>query len=547
VNEPRLLLPPMDAVPYPSLGEMVGVWIEEQLVHGPGDVRGQRVELTDEEWLFLYRAYEVYPHEHEFGGRRRFKRVVYSRRKGARKTELAAWIAIAEMDPESPVRCVGWQEEDGVLSPVGGPVTDPYVPMVATTEEQTEDLAYGAVKAILENCELGNRYYIGEERIMHRDAPGEMKAMAAAPNARDGARTTFQHFDEPHLYTSDRLKNAHATMLRNIPKRSVADAWSLETTTMYAPGEESVAELSHLYAEEIRAGRVNDPRLLFDHRQASETHDLDTRKGLLAAIAEASGDAIRWADVESIASQYREAAANRDEGAKNRFRRDWLNQRRSLARRAYPPDLWAARAAARKVKPRTQIVLALDGSYSRDSTALVGCTVEAKPHIFVVGAWERPPGNARWRTPRNEVLDLIEETMADYEVLELAPDPPGWHREVEDLEAKYGEVVVRFETNQPSRMGPACDEFEQALRGAGAIEEGKIPEGGFTHDADDRLARHVSHCVAKRRGRWVLITKEDDDSPLKIDLAVGAIIAFHRARWHFANPQVKGGIGFAFA
>jgi phage terminase large subunit-like protein len=548
VNEPRLLLPAMDPVPWPTLGPELADWFEEHLVHGPGDVRGQRIELTDEERLFLYRAYEVYPHGDPQAGRRRFKRVVYSRRKGTRKTELAAWIAIAEMDPTAPVRCTGWREEAGVMVPVGGPVTDPYIPMVATTEEQSEDLAYGAVKAILENCELGNRYYIGEERILHRDAPGELKALAQAPNARDGARTTFQHFDETHLFASERLKSSHATMLRNVPKRSLGDAWSLETTTMYAPGEESVAELSHLYAEEIRAGRVDDARLFFDHRQASETHDLDTRKGLLAAIIEASGDAIAWADVESIASQYREAAANRDEGAKNRFRRYWLNQRRSLARRAYPPDLWAARADVEREVPKdSEIVVFFDGSYSRDSTALIGCTVEEKPHIFVIAAWERPAGATRWRTPRNEVLDAIDETMADYRVLELAPDPPGWVREVEDLEATYGETVVRFETNQPSRMGPACDEFEQALRGTGEHADGVLPEGGFTHDGDERLARHISHCVAKKRGRWILVTKETDDSPLKIDLAVGAIGAFHRATWHHANPTVSGGTGFAFA
>ena len=525
MNEPRLLLPPMDAEPWPTLGQQVGDWIEAHLVHGPGDVRGQPIVLTDEEWLFLYRAYEVYPQAHELAGRRRFKRVVYSRRKGARKTELGAWIAIAEMDPDAPVRCDGF---DTAVEPVGRPIRDPYIPMVATTEEQSEDLAYGAAKAILENCTLGNSYFVGEERILHVDHPGTMKALAGAPNARDGARTTFQHFDETHLFVSERLKNAHSTMLRNVPKRERADAWSLETTTMYAPGEESVAEISHLYAEEIRAGKLEDPRLLFDHRQASETHDLDTQKGLRAAILEASGDAIEWADVENIAAQWQEASANRDDGAKNEFRRFWLNQRRSLAHRAFPPDLWAGRAKPRRRVKGKEVVLAFDGSYSRDSTALVGCTVEASPHIFVVAAWEKPPRNPRWRTPRHEVDDAIEAAMEDFDVLELVPDPPGWHHEIEQWEQTYGEVVVRFETNQPTRMGPACDEFTQGLR-----------DGEFTHDGDQRLARHVSHCVASQRGKHLVVTKEHPDSPLKIDLAVGAILAFVRARWHHRNPATQ--------
>ena len=537
MNEPRLLIPPMDPVPWPTLGPELCDWIEERLVHGPGDVRGQPVTLTDEERVLIYRAYEVYPREHRLAGRRRFKRVVYSRRKGYRKTEIGAWVSIGEMDPEAPVRCVGWRKDGGVWVPVGGPVFDPYIPMVAVTEEQSEDLAYGAVKAILENCELGNRYLIGEERIMHRDAPGEMKAMASAPSARDGARTTFQNFEEPHLYVTDRLRNAHATMLRNIPKRVEADPWSFEPTTMYGPGEESVAEAAHMYAEEIRAGKVDDPRLLYDHRQASEAHDLDTKRGLRAAIVEASGDALAWADVDGIAAQYLEAAANRDEGAKNEFRRYWLNQRRSLRRRAYPLDLWKSRAADRLVLPeRTRVVLAFDGSYSRDSTGIVGCTIEAKPHLFVVAAWEKPPHDPRWRTPVGEVETELEDAMEHYQVAELAPDPPGWRHEVEAWEAKYGAVVVRFETNQTARMGPACDEFEQGFR-----------DDEFSHDGDERLARHIAHCVAVKRGPHVVVTKEHPDSPLKIDLAVAAIVAYHRARWHYLNAPTDTEPLFAWA
>lgn len=522
MNEPRLLLPPLsaDVEPWPSLGGQVCSWIEERLVHGPGDVRGMSVRLTDEERVFIWRAYEVYPKGHELAGRRRFKRAVYSRRKGARKTEFAAWLAIAEMDPEAPVRCDGFDSEG---RPVGRSVRDPYIPMLAVTEEQSSDLAYGAVKAILENCDLGNSYYVGEERILHRSVPGEMKALAGAPSSRDGARTSFEHFDETHLYVLDRLKKAHAVMLRNVGKRREADPWSLETSTMYAPGEESIAEISHLYAEEIAAGKVDDPRLLFDHRQASETHDLDTNKGLRAALLEAAGDARLWMDLENVESQYKEAAAQKDEGAKNEFRRYWLNQRRSLARRAFPPDLWAARARP-GVRPEGPVVIAFDGSYARDSTALIGCTVEETPHLFVIAAWERPSGNPRWRTPRLEVDYALEEALDEYDVVEVAPDPPGWHHEIEEWEQRWEELIVRFETNQTTRMGPACDVFTQAFR-----------DGTFTHDGDPRLARHVSHCCLVTRGRFQIVTKESVDSPLKIDLAVGAIIAFDRAHWHLYN------------
>lgn len=520
----RLLVPPLDPEPWPSLGGQVCDWIEAHLVHGPGDILGEPAQLTEEMRFFLWRAYEVYPRGHPQAGRRRFKRVVLSRRKGTAKTELAAWIAIAEMDPNAPVRCDGWRRDGREWIAVGRPVHDPYIPMVAVTEEQTEDLAYGAVYEVLTRCDLGNDYDVGLDRVMHRRAPGKLQALASAPSARDGARTSFQHADETHLFILPRLKRAWGTMLRNIPKRLAADAWSLETTTMYAPGEGSVAEESHRYALEVDRGGISDSRLLFDHLQADERWDLESDAELREAIRLASGDAWVWTDVESVVALARDPQTPEPD-----FRRFWLNQPRKPATKWLDVGLWNPLASDRDVEIGERVVLAFDGSYNRDSTALVGATVEEHPHMFVVKAWERPLGvGVEWRTPRSEVDAEIFAAMERFEVTELACDPPGWHREVEDWEATYEGTVVRFETNQPARMGPACDEFYQA-----------VCEAQVTQDGSEVLRRHLANCVPARRGRFVVVTKSAPDSPDKIDAAVGVIVAHHRARWHHAHPQER--------
>jgi len=531
VSASRLIVPPLDPEPWPTIGDQVVEWLLDNLVHGPGDVLGRPLAITPEIELFLWRAYEVYPKGHELEARRRFKRVVLSRAKGAAKTEIAALLAIAESHPDAPVRCDGF---DARGNPVGRGVKDPYIPMLATTEEQVSELGYGTALAILENCRLGNEYVLGLDRIELRDVPGKIVALAGAPAARDGARTTFQHFDETHHYTAARPKGAHATMLLNIPKRRAADPWSLETTTMYSPGEESVAEDSHKYAEAVAEGLIDDPRLYFDHRQAADSHDLKTKGGLRSAIVEAIGDAVAWTDVDGVVSLFADPTND-----KNQLRRVWLNQRRRSSRRWMPDDLWEGRADPKRVvEDGAEIVLSFDGSYSRDSTALVAATVEERPHVFVVAAWEKPPNVARWRTPRLEVEQAIADAMDRWTVVELAPDPPGWHHEVEVLEETYGEVVVRFETNQPARMGPAVDMFEQAIRGD-VDENGEVVgEPQITHDGDPRLARHVGNAVTKKRGPHTLISKESNDSPLKIDLAVSAVVAYNRARWHAARTPV---------
>jgi hypothetical protein len=529
----RLIVPALDARPWPSLGGHVCRHIREHLVHGPGDVMGQPAELTEEMEAFIWRAYEVYPKSHKLAGRRRFKRVALFRRKGYAKTEIAAWIAEAELDPEAPVRTVGWRRataEDidegysrGEWVPIGGPVLDPYIPLIATTEEQSDELAFTAVREVLLNCERGNLFDVGLERITPRGAPGKLQALAGSPTARDGARTTFQLFDEPHHMVSERVKAAHRTMLRNMPKRVAADAWTLYTSTMYEPGAGSIAEGLHAYAVDVALGRVDDPTLYFDHRQAALIHDLSRRRELIRAIEEASGDALAFADVPAIAQQYLEPDANRPE-----FRRFWLNQRWKSARRWLDPGTLRGLVAAKRYPggppEGTRVVLAFDGSYQRDSTALIGSTVEAVPHVFAVRVWEKPLSApvGSWRTPRNEVDSVVADAMERWDVVELAPDPPGWHREVEDWEATYGAPpVVRFETNQPSRMGPAADTFENAVK-----------EHDLTLDGSEALMRHLSNCIVTERRGYHVPTKSSADSPDKIDAGIGAVVSYARAMWH---------------
>ena len=62
--------------------------------------------------------------------------------------------------------------------------------------------------------------------------------------------------DETHWWTLPRLKQAHQTMLNNLPKRKIADPWMLEITTAPEPGTGSVAEATMDYAKAVDEGRV---------------------------------------------------------------------------------------------------------------------------------------------------------------------------------------------------------------------------------------------------------------------------------------------------
>ena len=44
-----------------SLGPLVALWMEQSLVHGPGDRRGQPYRLGNEKKALLSRIYEIWP------------------------------------------------------------------------------------------------------------------------------------------------------------------------------------------------------------------------------------------------------------------------------------------------------------------------------------------------------------------------------------------------------------------------------------------------------------------------------------------------------
>jgi hypothetical protein len=183
-----LMVPALEAKPWPTLGRQVCDFIESYLVFGPGDLRGEPARLDAEKRALIHRMYEIFPQGHAQEGRRRFKRVAISVRKGSAKTELLAWIAACELHPDGPVRCDGF---DAHGEPVGVGVTDPYIPRVAYTEEQSDELAYGALRVILQYSQLAADFDIGIERIMRVGGDGKAVSLASAPDARDGARTLF--------------------------------------------------------------------------------------------------------------------------------------------------------------------------------------------------------------------------------------------------------------------------------------------------------------------------------------------------------------------
>lgn len=520
---------PRDTKPWPTLGPQVVDFIEAFLVHGPGDLRGEPVRLDDEKRGLIYRMYEVYPQGHPHAGRRRFRRVALSVRKGWAKTELAALIAAVELHPDGPVRCDGF---DANGNPVGRGVIDPYIPMVAYSEEQSDELAFHALRVILGMSPLADDFDIGMTRIIRVGGDGKAVSLATSPDARDGARTTFSVMDETHRWNLPRLKRAARTMLANLPKRRMADPWNLEVTTAAAPGENSVAEDTMNYARAVASGQVSDSRLFFFHRQASDKHDLSTEEGIRAAVIEASGPVAEWSDIDGIVEQFKDPTADL-----SYLRRVWLNQEVRGSERAFNLERWNDLADPDYAIPAGEmVVLGFDGARWHDSTAIVATEVSTG-FQQLVGLWEKPLNIEvqDWEVPADQVRAVMAEAFDTWNVWRLYADPPYWETTIAEWAGKYGEKrVVEWWTNRQKQMAYAIQSFNNA-----------IESGELLHDGNIHLTRHVGNAVRKmlnlrdEEGRrlWT-IYKEEPSSPHKIDAVMAAILS-----WEARSDALASGVG----
>jgi hypothetical protein len=519
-----LSVPPLDEEPLPTLGRQVCEFIETCAVFGPGSLKGQPAKIDSEKKAIIYRAYELWPKGHQFAGRRRFQRVAISLPKGSSKTELLGWLAYAELHPDAPVRFDGWAANG---EPVGRPVNDPYIPLVGVSEEQTEELAYGALLTVCAEGPDADLFDIGVDRILRLNArgraDGKATALAGSPNARDGARTTFQGFDETHRLFLPRAVEAHQTMLANLTKRPLDEPWHMEVTTAGQIGQGSIAEKTHAEADAIARGEYQHPDLLYHHREAGPTHDLATLESRIAAVAEARGGVGEYAP-----GQFHDIARLWDRPGADRayLERVWLNRWVRADAQAFDPKLWSEALRPGRIAEGELVVAGFDGARFRDSTAIVITAVESgTQELFAI--WERPlelPENTDWEVPENEVHDAVAELHKRFDCWAFWGDPPHWTETFGTWAARYPNSVKEWWTNRPRPMAHAVREYNEALAGGqlGWSEE---------HPLARTLARHIAAAGRRPVNLWddagqqlYLLSKIHPDR--KFDAAMAAVLSW---------------------
>ena len=517
-----------------SLGWFAIWWIENFCVHGPGDVQGERVELDDEFAGFILDCYVL-----DENGRRSYDSAFLSRAKGRAKSELAGFIVLFEAfgparfdhwavaGEKMTVRGETYEFEEG--EPVGHMVTAPVIRCLATEESQAGN-TYDNVHFNLTEGPLAEglpRDAAGLTRIFIPGG-GEIIPSTASDSSKDGGKETMVVFDETHLYHKPELRRMYATVRRNLAKRKQAEPWSLETSTMYLPGEESVAEDTHRLAKAIAEGKTKKARLLFDHREANADINLGDEDEVKAGLREAYGPFAEVMDLERIVSEIFDPR-----NAPQDSRRYYFNQPTSSKDSWISAPEWGACLDTTKVvEPGEAITLGFDGSRKRsrgiaDATALIGCRV-SDGHLFEIQVWEQPDGPAGddWEVPVVEVDAVVRRTFVDYNVVGFFADPAKWESYIAEWESAFSKKLkVKSTLRHPIEWWMSGGRSYLVVR---ALEQfySAVAQRELTHSGARALSRHVLNARRRAGRNGIQIYKENPDSPNKIDAAVAAVLAY---------------------
>jgi len=408
-----------------------------------------------------------------------------------RKNGKSAWLSALAL-------------EHLLLGPSGGEVYS-----CAADRDQAR-IVFGTAKRMIEmQPELNEVLDVYRDAIYNPKTGSTYRALSAEAFTKEGLSPTFVAFDELHAQPNRELFDV-MQLAQGARTEPLLVAITTAGVKVDSTGRDSLCYSLYQYGQRVALGEVDDPSFFFAWWEAHD-QKLDHREE--QAWREANpgfNDIVASDDFASVINRTPESE----------FRTKRLNQWVSTSDTWLPAGTFEACAKPREIESGASVVLAFDGSFNGDATAIVGVTVEENPHVFVVDLWEKPEGEAAdWQVPVLDVEQSLRDACAKFQVEEIACDPYRWARTFQVLEDEGLPVVLFPQT--ASRMTPATTRFYEA-----------IMNKTLTHDNDARLARHVSNATMKVDQRGARLAKETRHSTRRIDLAVASVMGLERASWH---------------
>lgn len=371
-------------------------------------------------------------------------------------------------------------------------------------------IVFGTAKRMVElDPELSSMFTLYRDVIEYKDKGSVYRVLSAEAYTKEGLNPSpIVIFDEVHAQPNRELWD-----VMSLAGGARSDSLLLGITTAgvktQANGQDSLAYSLYQYGQKLVKGELVDPSFFFAWWEPKNPEADHRDKQLWIESNPGFADIVDAEDFESAVLRTPEAE----------FRTKRTNCFVSTATAWLPTGSWEALIdTERTPEPGEDVILAFDGAFSNDSTALIAWLLGGdKPHLMVVGIWERPDDAEQgWHVPVAEVEQTIIDTFrnSNFQTKEIVFDPARWQRTFMVLD-EQGMPVVSY-PNSAERMVPATQKFYEA-----------VVNQSFTHDGDERMARHITNCVTKQSSRGVMVAKAS--SKRKVDAAVAAIFGYDRA------------------
>lgn len=437
--------------------------------------------------------------------------MVYARRPDGRLKHREALIGLPRKNGKSALG-----SSFGLYGLVmGSPGSEVY--SCAADKDQAR-IVFGVAKAMVEaDPFLSDLIRVYRDALEYTDTGSVYKVLSSEAFTKEGLNPTTILFDELHALPNDELYNvmAQAQGARRDPLFIIITTAGVKAD---ATGQDSICYRRYQYGCKVATGEITDPSFFMAWWGAPEHADYKDPQ-VWEDANPGYGDLIDPEDFVSVLGKVSEAD----------FRTKRLNQWVAQRNAWLPQGAWARLVSVRSLMASKKgVVLGFDGSKNGDCTALVAVTVESRPHVAVLGLWERPQGATEWTVPRASVRDAIREACRTLNVREIAWDEFLWLDSAEEL-TDEGLPVVVFPQNM-ARMGPATQRFYELVR-----------DEGISHDGNPALARHIDNATTKTDIRGTRLVKDAPNSPRKIDLAIAAVMACQRASWYLTRDDAYGG------
>lgn len=492
---------------FPTLGWLVGEWIEENCVIPDGDRVGEPYRLTDEMWTFLAHHYRLRVNAQ--AGQRApafaYRRSQLVRPQKWGKGPFSASLICAEA--VGPVLFDGW-DADG--EPVGRPWPTPLIQIAANSEDQTANV-YAALQPMVELGPLADLIPDTGDTRINLPNGGRIDPVTSRARTRLGQRVTFVVQDETGLWTAA----SGMVQVAETQRRGLAGMGgrSIETTNAWDPSEDSVAQrTAEAKVQDVyRDHRLADPHLNYKLKR-------DRRKIHRVVYGDSAGRG-GWVDLDAIEAEAAELC-ERDQAQAERF---FGNRITAGTGTWIERAVWDTRARRQDVTGRLRVALGFDGSDLDDWTALRLETLDGYQFTPTYGPDRRPtiwnPADWGGQVPRLEVDAAVDEVMRTFDVVRGYFDPPYWETEVDTWADRYGDRVARWYTNRVTQMHAAAERL---------VTDVTKKDSTFRHDGCPITSVHVGNArKAARPGDKYVLRKAGVTQ--KIDAAVTSVLAHEAA------------------